>query len=390
MIRAAWRKQELRPGRCDTGCYTSRHIARFILVALYTGTRAGAVCSATLIPTIGRGHINLETGQFRRLAYGKQESNKRQPTIDLPPRLLAHIRRWHRLGISTKAVVECRGNPVQRVNHGWDGVVMRAGLKTTVPQNKVIPHTLRHTAISWYLRSVVPIDRVSDYCGVSIPIIKKVYGHHIKGWSDGILQASGGLADDPYQLCTSNSRNGREQNATGCNKVKQNQPDNSLESRDCRDRGNDRRDAGEDGGRKVLDGLPAPDGVRFGTSGIPLLVPPAMGMNASCDFGQLTVRESAMYAAIRQGKAKAGQAEELARRIKEGAIPIISDVEGFMGYYVVYAPDDTVIAISLFNNYAAAEESNKRALAWIETDLAPLLTGPATAMAGPVIVHTLA
>ena len=46
-----------------------------------------------------------------------------------------------------------------------------------------------------------------------------------------------------------------------------------------------------------------------------------------------------MYAAIRQGKAQAGMAEELARRIKEGAIPIISDVEGFMAYYVVYAPD---------------------------------------------------
>ena len=56
-----------------------------------------------------------------------------------------------------------------------------------------------------------------------------------------------------------------------------------------------------------------------------------------------------MYAAIRQGKAKAGMAEELTRRIKEGAIPIISDVEGFMAYYVVYAPDDTVTAISLFN-----------------------------------------
>ena len=57
-----------------------------------------------------------------------------------------------------------------------------------------------------------------------------------------------------------------------------------------------------------------------------------------------------MYAAIRQGKAKAGKAEELTRRIKEGAIPVISGVDGFMGYYVVYAPDDTVIAISLFNN----------------------------------------
>ena len=97
-----------------------------------------------------------------------------------------------------------------------------------------------------------------------------------------------------------------------------------------------------------------------------------------------------MYAAIRQGKAKPGMVEELARIIKEGAIPVISDVEGFMAYYVVYAPDDTVTAISIFNQYAQAAEANKRVVAWIEQDLAPLLVGPATAVAGPVIVHTLA
>ena len=97
-----------------------------------------------------------------------------------------------------------------------------------------------------------------------------------------------------------------------------------------------------------------------------------------------------MYAAIRQAKAKTGTAEELARRIKEGAIPIISDVEGFMAYYVVYAPDDTVTAISIFNNHASAEEANRRAIAWIEQNLAPLLAGQVTAVAGPVIVHTLA
>ena len=44
-------------------------------------------------------------------------------------------------------------------------------------------------------------------------------------------------------------------------------------------------------------------------------------------------------------------AAELAVRIKEGAIPIISDVPGFKAYYVVYAPDDTVTAISIFDNY---------------------------------------
>ena len=97
-----------------------------------------------------------------------------------------------------------------------------------------------------------------------------------------------------------------------------------------------------------------------------------------------------MYAAIRQAKAKTGKAEELATRIKEGAIPIISDVEGFRAYSVVYAPDDTVTAISVFNNFASAEEANRRALAWAEENLAPLLIGPATAVAGPVIVHTLA
>ena len=97
-----------------------------------------------------------------------------------------------------------------------------------------------------------------------------------------------------------------------------------------------------------------------------------------------------MYAAIRQGKAKAGKAEELAIAIKEGAIPVISAVPGFRAYYVIYAPDDTVTAIGIFDDFAGAEESNKRGLAWIEHSLAPLLTGPASAVAGPVIVHTLA
>ena len=33
---------------------------------------------------------------------------------------------------------------------------------------------------------------------------------------------------------------------------------------------------------------------------------------------------------------------------------------------------------------------DRRGVAWIEQNLAPLLIGPATAVAGPVIVHTLA
>src|SRR5216684_8196572 len=43
MIRAAWRYREMQMG-VATDRRTRRHIARFILVALYTGTRSGAVC----------------------------------------------------------------------------------------------------------------------------------------------------------------------------------------------------------------------------------------------------------------------------------------------------------------------------------------------------------
>ena len=95
-----------------------------------------------------------------------------------------------------------------------------------------------------------------------------------------------------------------------------------------------------------------------------------------------------MYAAIRQFKAKPGSADALAQKIKD-AISIISGVSGFMGYYVIYAPDDTVTAISVFNTVAEAQELNRLALAWIEDNLGPLVASPATATAGPVIVHSL-
>src|SRR5260370_28394827 len=72
----------------------------------------------------------------------------------------------------------------------------------------------------------------------------------------------------------------------------------------------------------------------------------------------IILAEGVMYAAIRQAKAKPGIADQLASRIKD-AIPIISSVQGFMGYYVIYAPDDTVTTISIFNNVASAEDADR-------------------------------
>jgi integrase len=70
-----------------------RHIARFILIGLYTGTRAGAIASSSPCPEPGRSHVDVERGIFYRKPIGKRTTKKRQTPAPIPPRLLGHLRR---------------------------------------------------------------------------------------------------------------------------------------------------------------------------------------------------------------------------------------------------------------------------------------------------------
>jgi len=185
LIRAAWRQRRER-----ANFHTTKHIARFILVAVYTASRAGDVCGALLLPSTNRGFVDLDRGIFRRKPSDKRETSKRQPTVPLPPRLLAHMRRWQRLGISRHSVIERQGRAVGRIRSGWDNAVEAAGLATDDPRRKVTPHTLRHTAISWYLASGTDIELVSQYTGCSVQTIRKVYRHALPNIFNPVLEAA--------------------------------------------------------------------------------------------------------------------------------------------------------------------------------------------------------
>ena len=190
LIWAAWRARKATKLPGSKGRHTSRHIARYILVGVYTGSRNGDICGAAVIPTIGRGYVDLEKGIFKRKPDDKKETSKRQPTVPIPPRLLAHMRRWARLGISRQAVIEFNGAPVRVVSHGWETVVKLAGLTAKDKKQKIVRHTLRHTAITWYLDQGVDIEKVSLYCGVSVATIRKTYRHLMPGTFDSLLDAS--------------------------------------------------------------------------------------------------------------------------------------------------------------------------------------------------------
>jgi integrase len=172
LIWSSWRYREVQKGR-PTGRRSRQHVARFILVGLYTGTRAGAVCKAALAPTDGAGWIDLDAGVFYRRPQGQRETKKRQTPARVPDRLLAHLRRWQRLGICERYAVEWRGAPVAGVDKAFKHAVEHAGLK-----GRVTPHTLRHTAATWLMQNGTDLGEAASYLGLTVETLERIYWHH--------------------------------------------------------------------------------------------------------------------------------------------------------------------------------------------------------------------
>jgi hypothetical protein len=95
-----------------------------------------------------------------------------------------------------------------------------------------------------------------------------------------------------------------------------------------------------------------------------------------------------MYASIRKGTIKPGTViAEVVSAIKMGALPILSNIPGFKTAYIVHGDDDTFVAISIFADRAAAEQSNVLILDWLRQNLGPMLAGPPETMVGEVVLH---
>ena len=93
-----------------------------------------------------------------------------------------------------------------------------------------------------------------------------------------------------------------------------------------------------------------------------------------------------LFAAIRRGKVKPGMAQEFAKRVEAGALPVMKKMDGFKGYYLIAGGDDTIIAVSLFINKNIAESSTQTLMPWIKENLGPLLASPTEAIDGTVLV----
>lgn len=94
-----------------------------------------------------------------------------------------------------------------------------------------------------------------------------------------------------------------------------------------------------------------------------------------------------MYVTVRRSTHVGGM-DEIVRRAREDLLPTITAQPGFVSYNIFSLEKNVVMAITIFDNQAAAEAANKSFVVWArEQELRALLTGPHEVLSGEVVVH---
>lgn len=190
----------------------TKHVARLILIGVYTGTRPGAICALSWLPATVGGWFDLEREiLYRRAPRNRSAGKKRYPPVRIHRRLLPHLRRWKRLDLENKQkdgskgepithVIHYYGKPVKRVHRAWNGVAEAAGhaklkglYRNKTRQIEVVdgPHICRHTCATWLMQSKVDLNEAAGYLGMTPETLWETYGHHHPDFQDEAAKASG-------------------------------------------------------------------------------------------------------------------------------------------------------------------------------------------------------
>ncbi len=90
-----------------------------------------------------------------------------------------------------------------------------------------------------------------------------------------------------------------------------------------------------------------------------------------------------MYAAVRRYEGVT-DTQKVAQVAQEGFVPIISEMPGFVAWYLVDAGEGVIVTTSVFEHKDAEEQSTFRAGEFIAENLSPLMPNPPQITAGEV------
>lgn len=139
------------------------HMRVFIMLALMTAARTGAILEATW---------DRVDWDKKTISFGRGHGNKRRAAgIPINPELLLILRGAKAVACSDY-IVEFRGRRVKTVKTGFAAACDRAELVD------VTPHVLRHTAATWATMDGVPLAQVARMLGDSEATVERIYAKH--------------------------------------------------------------------------------------------------------------------------------------------------------------------------------------------------------------------
>jgi hypothetical protein len=93
-----------------------------------------------------------------------------------------------------------------------------------------------------------------------------------------------------------------------------------------------------------------------------------------------------MYIAVRRYEGVT-DTKKVAQLAREGFLPSISEMPGFVAYYLVDAGDGVTVSTSVFEHKEAEEQSTFRAGEFVAEDLGRLAPNPPQVTAGEVVSY---
>lgn len=156
------------------------HLARLILIGIYTGTRSGAIQSLQWIRNTSGGYVDMDREVIFRRADGERVAhNKRKPPVKMAPSLAAHMRRWKKMDgwhgdkSGIRHVVHYNGGQITKLNKAFRSARAAAGLG-----DDVVPHVLRHTRGTWLAQAKVPAGIAAASLGLTVEEYERTYLHN--------------------------------------------------------------------------------------------------------------------------------------------------------------------------------------------------------------------
>lgn len=158
------------------------HLPLFLVIGLLTGQRKDAILS------LKWDDIDFERCHIDWNPIGLARTNKRRPRATIPMRLERYLKRRRQDHPNDEYVVTYQGHRIADIKKGFHAAVELAGLLAKGDQ-KVVPHTLRHTCATWLMQKGLDKHEACGFLGMTRETLEKNYAHHHPDYQSGVRNA---------------------------------------------------------------------------------------------------------------------------------------------------------------------------------------------------------